>query len=235
MNSIKYSGDAVLDIISLHAPNRNRSIEKLIVKYLKLDDIDKRIRILEFGAGKGEFIRRFISRKNLELFAVEVDGSYLKNLSSIVKVFNSVDEISVELDCIYLIDVLEHLENDQFYLNQFYDRLKVGGRLFIYVPARMELYSAFDKKIGHFRRYTLKELRAKTMAAGFTIEEIRYHEFLGYGASWINKLIGNNGELIPSAVKLYDKFVVPLTNFIEKFIPAPIGKSIYLSAIRKEK
>lgn len=230
MNSIKYSGDAVLDIISLHAPNRNRSIEKLIVKNLKLDEIVHPIKILEFGAGKGEFIRRFISKKNLELFALEIDTSYVKSLSSSVKVFNSMDEVSVELDCIYLIDVLEHLENDQFFLNQFYDKLKVGGRLFIYVPARMELYSAFDKKIGHFRRYTLKELRAKTMAAGFTIEELRYHELLGYGALWINKLLSNSGDLNPTAVKLYDKLVVPFTNFIEKFIPAPIGKSIYLSA-----
>ena len=230
MNSIKYSGDAVLDIISLYAPNRNRSIEKLIVKNLKLDDIDRSVKILEFGAGKGEFIRRFISRKNLELFAVEIDSSYVKSLSSTVKVFNSMDEVSVELDCLYLIDVLEHLENDQFFLNQFYDKLKVGGRLFIYVPARMELYSAFDKKIGHFRRYTLKELRAKTLAAGFTIEELRYHELLGYGALWINKLLSKSGDLNPTAVKLYDKLVVPFTNYIEKFIQAPIGKSIYLSA-----
>ena len=233
MKSIKYSGDAVLDIISLHAPNRNRSIEKLIVKNLKLDDIDRSVKILEFGAGKGEFIRRFISRNNLELFAVEIDPSYVKNLSTIVKVFNSMDEVSVELDCIYLIDVLEHLENDQFFLNQFYEKLKVGGRLFIYVPARMELYSSFDKKIGHFRRYSLKELKAKAMAAGFTIETLRYHELFGYAALWINKLFIKNEDLNSSAVKLYDKFLVPVTNFIEKFITVPIGKSIYLSA-RKE-
>ena len=230
MNSVKYSGDTVLDIISLHAPNRNRSIEKLIVENLKLDVYNQTMKILEFGAGKGEFIRRFIPRKNLNLFAVEIDTSYVKSLSSIVKVFNSMDEVSVELDCIYLIDVLEHLENDQFFLKQFYDKLKVGGRLFIYVPARMELYSSFDKKIGHFRRYTLKELRTKATAEGFTIEELRYHELLGYGASWINKLFGNNGDLNPTAVKMYDKILVPLTNFIEKLIPVPIGKSIYLSA-----
>lgn len=233
MNSVKYSGDTVLDIISLHAPNRNRSIEKLIVENLKLDVYNQTMKILEFGAGKGEFIRRFIPRKNLNLFAVEIDTSYVKSLSSIVKVFNSMDEVSVELDCIYLIDVLEHLENDQFFLKQFYDKLKVGGRLFIYVPARMELYSSFDKKIGHFRRYSVKELKNKTSTAGFTIETLRYHDFFGYAALWINKLLSKNADLNSSAVKLYDKFLVPATNFIEKFITVPIGKSIYLSA-RKE-
>lgn len=233
MSLNQYSGNDVLDTMSKYAPNRNKSIEKLIVKNLKLDDIDQPVKILEFGAGKGEFIRRFICRKNLNLFAVEIDNSYAKSLSSIVKVFNSMDEVSIELDCIYLIDVLEHLENDQLFLNQFYDKLKVGGRLFIYVPARMELYSAFDKKIGHFRRYSLKELKAKTMAAGFTIETLRYHELFGYAALWINKLLSKNADLNSSAVKLYDKFLVPATNFIEKFINVPIGKSIYLSA-RKE-
>ena len=234
MNTTQYTGDDVLDIMSRYAPNRNRSIEKLIVKNLKLDKFNHPAKILEFGAGAGEFITRFISRKNLELFAVEIDPTYIKNLSNKVKVFNSIDEVPAELDCIYLIDVLEHLENDQFFLNRFYEKLKKGGRLFIYVPARMELYSPFDKKIGHFRRYTLKELKDKTVKAGFTIEIIRYHELLGYAASWINKLFSNSADLNPSAVKIYDRFLVPATNFLEKIISVPVGKSIYLSAIRKD-
>ena len=233
MSSTIYTGDDVLDIMSRYAPNRNKSIERLITSHLKLDELNGPTKILEFGAGKGEFIGRFTSRKNLELLAVEIDPTYLKNLSEKVIVYNSIEKVPSGLDCIYLIDVLEHLEDDRFYLKKFHDKLKSGGRLFIYVPARMELYTSFDKEIGHFKRYTLKELRSKVVEAGFKIDEIHYHEFLGYIAMWINKIIRNKHSLNPSLVKIYDKVLVPVTNFFERIIPAPIGKSIYLSAIRK--
>ena len=98
----------------------------------------------------------------------------------------------------------------------------------------MELYSSFDKKVGHIRRYSLNELKNKTSKAGFTIETIRYHEILGYAASWMNKIFSGSSDLNPTAVKIYDSAFVPLTNFIERFIPFPVGKSIYLSARRKD-
>ena len=234
MNDFHYTGDDALTILSQHAPNRNHSIEKLIIKYLKLNEANSSLKILDFGAGKGEFILRLLNHKNLELFAVEPNPKYNEALSKKVKVFNSIEEVPGEMDCIYLIDVLEHIENDEDYLKLFYDKLKIGGRLFIYVPARMELYSSFDKRIGHFRRYSLNELKTKTQKAGFKIEKIRYHELLGYFASWSNKIFSGSSDLNPTAVKIYDKILVPITNFIERFIRFPVGKSIYMSAIRKE-
>ena len=233
MTDSKYTGDDVLDIMSKYAPNRNKSIEKLITSYLKFDTIGGPAKVLEFGAGKGEFINRFIPRKNLELLAVEIDQSYLINLSEKVRVYDSIEKVPVGLNCIYLIDVLEHLEDDKYFLKRFHDKLKSGGRIFIYVPARMELYTSFDKKIGHFRRYTMKELKNKVSEAGFEIEIARYHELLGYVASWLNKISGDSPNLNPTSVKIYDKVLVPITNFFERIIPTPIGKSIYLLARKK--
>ena len=120
MSSYHYTGVDALEVMSKYAPNHNQSIEKLLIKNLKFDESSQSLKILEFGAGKGEFILRFISRKNLELFAVEIDPKFIKDLSNKIKVFRSIDEVPDGLDCIYLIDVLEHLENDQFILNCFY-------------------------------------------------------------------------------------------------------------------
>ena len=227
----QYEGDGVLDIMEKHAPNRNASVEKLISLHLKLDG-PTHLRILEFGAGKGEFIKRLIVRKNIEIEAVETDLSNIDTLSKTVKVYSSIDDVPEGLDCIYLIDVLEHLENDSYFLKSFFTKLKKNGRLFIYVPARMELYSEFDKKIGHYRRYTKKELKDKVIEAGFTLEVIRYHEVLGYFASMVNKITGGSPDLNVKAVKFYDKILVPSTNFIEKYIKVPVGKSLYLLATR---
>ena len=232
MTETKYSGDDVLDVMSKHAINRNNAIADIITRNLKLKDAPPGSRILEFGAGRGEFINRF-TNSNLDLSAVEIDPDYLKKFSSTVKAYGDINDVPPALDAIYLIDVLEHLEDDRYFLKQFYSKLKSGGRLFIYVPARMELYSDFDKKIGHFRRYTIGELKEKVLQAGFKIEDVRYHELLGYFASMLNKFTSKSADLNPSSVKAYDKFLVPPTNFLEKFVKPPFGKSIYLTATRE--
>jgi hypothetical protein len=167
------------------------------------------------------------------LAAVESDESYFHLLSTSVPSYRTLDEVPFAPDAIYLIDVLEHIEDDSALLDRFYDKLKTGGRLFIYVPARSELYSAFDEKIGHYRRYTLADLSGKVTSSGFVIEKVRYHDLLGYFASMMNKVFGSGKNFNPFAVRLYDKLLFPLTNVAERFIKAPFGKSIYLSG-RKE-
>ena len=39
-------------------------------------------------------------------------------------------------------------------------------------PAFQALYSEFDRKIGHFRRYRLSNLRAQLASTGFTVAQI---------------------------------------------------------------
>lgn len=231
MSDGKYSGDKVLDIMSANARNRNNAIEKLIRKYI-FDELSPNARVAEFGAGKGEFIFRFMNIPGIELSAIEVDKGYAAILSEKIKVYSSLNEIEGELDGIFLIDVLEHIEDDMQILKQLYDKLKKNGRLFIYVPARMELYSAFDKSIGHYRRYSKKKLRKIVTGAGFTISTVQYHDLFGYFASAANKMFSSNGQLNPRAVKIYDTLFFPVSSFVELFM-APIGKSIFLYASKE--
>lgn len=234
MNTLdfEYTGDDVLEVMSLCAPNRNNYIEKLIRKSFDLDTNSQKKNILEFGAGRGEFINRFKKDSLLNTFVVELDENYLNTLSQNHQGFSNIDELPDSMDFIYLIDVLEHLEHDEEFLSKFYQKLKPNGMLFIYVPARQELFSKFDEKIGHFRRYDKQGLNQKIVSAGFQLKKIQYHEFLGYGAAWYNKLFSSNGNLNPKAVKIYDKFIVPTTNLFEKFIPPFIGKSLYACAYK---
>ncbi|MBI2465073.1 methyltransferase domain-containing protein [Candidatus Shapirobacteria bacterium] len=229
---MKYTGDNVLDTMANCAINRNNSIYNLIVKYFNINNLSKPKSILEFGAGRGEFINRFLKFKNLTTFATELDKSYLKLLQQKHKSYIDLIQITQKIDYIFANDVLEHNKNDTEILIQMFQKLTTGGRLFIYVPARPELYSIFDKNIGHYRRYTIKDLRSKAIKAGFTIQKIQYHDFLGYFAAVFNKFT-SNGELNPSAVHFYDKQLFPISQFIEKLFPVPIGKSIMMVAIKK--
>jgi len=225
----KYGGDNVLDVMSKFAVNRNNYIEKLIRKNLGLNNLSEKKTLLEFGAGRGEFINRFANDPMLETIAVELDPDYVKNLSLKHKTYADFEKVP-PVDFIYLIDVLEHLEHDEDFLKRFYAKLKPGGRLFIYVPARMELFTEFDNEIGHYRRYVYKDLRDKIKRAGFNLRVIRYHEIIGYFAQLANKLIVGKTDLNPKSLKIYDNILVPSSNFLERFIPVPIGKSLYAMA-----
>jgi hypothetical protein len=63
-----------------------------------------------------------------------------------------------ELDGIMMMDVLEHVEDDRQFFNAAVGKLKDNGTIFITVPAYQFLFSTFDTKVGHFRRYSRKRL-----------------------------------------------------------------------------
>ena len=226
---MKYNGNEVLNVMSKYATNRNNAIFSQIYKTFKLTSLLKQKTILEFGAGKGEFIDRFLNIKNLTTFALEIDKTYLKILRKKHKIFSNINRIPKKVDYIFAIDVLEHIANDQKCLNQLFQILKENGRLFIYVPAGPMLYSAFDKNIGHCRRYRLGELVSKVTKAGFSVKKASYHDFLGYFAAFFNKLT-SRGNLNSLAVHIYDKYFFPLSLFLERLFPCPFGKSIILVA-----
>src|SRR6202042_1631471 len=73
-----------------------------------------------------------------------------------------------------LINVLEHIEDDEGALKQLAGLLEPGGRLVLWVPAFEFLYSDFDRRIGHHRRYRLPELRDRISRAGLEVLDIRY-------------------------------------------------------------
>lgn len=226
---MKYTGDKVLDTMSKCAINRNNTIHSLIFKAFKLTSLFKHKTILEFGAGRGEFINRFSNIKYLTTSALEVDNTYLNILKKKHKTYGNIRQITKKIDYVFAIDVLEHVKDDTEILTQIYQILKKNGRLFIFVPARTELYSNFDKHIGHYRRYMLEDIKLKVNKVGFSIEKATYHDFLGYFAAVFNKLT-SKGELSSSAVYLYDKYFFPFSMFLEKLFRCPFGKSIILVA-----
>jgi SAM-dependent methyltransferase len=71
-------------------------------------------------------------------------------------------------------DVLEHIEDDQEFLQTVRRLLVPNGRLYITVPAYNFLWSVEDTHIGHHRRYTLSGLAARLASAGFRCESSTY-------------------------------------------------------------
>lgn len=77
-------------------------------------------------------------------------------------------------DAVTLLDVLEHIEDDDVFLAEIFEHLPQGAHLFLTVPAGQWLFSDWDVKLGHHRRYGRNQLRSVVGAAGFEILSATY-------------------------------------------------------------
>ena len=220
-----YSGVSTLEVMS-HAKNYNASIKKLISNGVEKE---REQTIVDFGAGMGEF-SFFLKGKNF--FAVEPD-SVLNNklVSQNVQTKNMSDFDRDSIDFIYSINVLEHIDDDEFVLEQFFRSIKQQGKLFIYVPAFMFLWTELDTSVGHFRRYSKKDLIAKIEAAGFKVTKVRYADSLGYILLTLHKLIFHKFSLEKRKLIIFDRLIFPLSIMLDNMLLNRLfGKNLYVYA-----
>jgi SAM-dependent methyltransferase len=90
-------------------------------------------------------------------------------------------------DGVILLNVLEHIDDDDAALRQAVRILKPGGVAAIEVPAGPNLYDIYDKQLMHFRRYRMADLIRKVRASGLEILERSHLGCFLYPAFWIVK------------------------------------------------
>jgi SAM-dependent methyltransferase len=93
-------------------------------------------------------------------------------------------------DIVVLLNVLEHIEDDNKALLHVARILKPGGTAIIEVPAGPDLYDVYDKQLQHFRRYRLQDLVRQVEAAGMTVIEKSHLGFFIYPGFWWTKKRG---------------------------------------------
>ena len=75
-------------------------------------------------------------------------------------------------DSVVCLNVVEHVEDDLGALRNIFSALKPGGRAMILVPQDQKAYGTLDEVLGHYRRYSEAQLRARMETAGFEVERI---------------------------------------------------------------
>jgi hypothetical protein len=128
---------------------------------------------------------------------------------------------------IYL-NVLEHIEDDLGELRAARTLLKPGGHLLIFVPAHAWLMSALDRQFGHHRRYSLRGLERLCRAAGLDVVTHRHFDLMGILPWWLRYRLLGSMKMEPSAVRLYDRFMVPIARAAETRVRPPMGKNILM-------
>ncbi len=71
---------------------------------------------------------------------------------------------------VVLLDVIEHMEDPVVVLKNAAETLSTEGGIIITVPAYPKLYSDWDRKLGHFRRYTKSTFRQQAEQAGLKVK-----------------------------------------------------------------
>jgi len=129
-------------------------------------------------------------------------------------------------DTILYIDVLEHIEDHKSEMKLAWERLNKGGRIIVLSPAFQFLYSPFDEKIGHFRRYTKKSLRDTAPDLKDRLVKLKYLDSVGLLASLVNSLFMKISDPTLEQIKIWDTFMVPVSNKIDFLFSAFVGKQV---------
>jgi SAM-dependent methyltransferase len=201
-------------------------------------------RVVEVGAGTGSFSELLLEHKPQSLSLIEPSQRMYKYLTANVARIKTEAEVNTynavftdvaqkirldqRPDSIIYVNVLEHVENDRAELAAMRDTLDDKGRIFIFVPALRWLYGAFDKQVGHYRRYAKDELETKCKDSGFKLIKSCYFDFAGVAPWWIKYRLLKSDSLESGAIRFYDKLVVPITKTFESVITPPLGKNILL-------
>ncbi len=196
--------------------------------------------VLEVGAGHGTFTEILASQAT-RVVASDLSGRCAAVLAERFATVPNVEIIhgGIEacasggpFDTAVLVNVLEHIEGDDAALVHLSELLTTGGRLILWVPAFAALYSEFDRKVGHFRRYQLARLKSQLVRAGYMVEEIRYANSIGVIAWWVVACLLRRTPTGRSSVQAFDRYLVPVVKWLESKRRPPFGQSIFAVAIR---
>ena len=192
MERVVYDRMAELDERHWWYRARRQILAALIRRKLKLAP---GARILEIGCGTGHNV--LMLKEFGEVDAIEIDEAArtlaTERLGKPVGSAPLPELTGVEdgrYDLVAILDVLEHVPEDQAALESIARKLKPGGRILITVPAHPWMWSAHDVVNHHQRRYTKRTLREVIARAGLRIELMSYFNSLLFPLAAAARLAG---------------------------------------------
>lgn len=135
-------------------------------------------------------------------------------------------------DSIFLLNVIEHLEDDAAALHNCNYLLKPSGHLIVLTPAYNWLYCKLDKELGHYKRYRLKEIQKFFLQESLTLLEGHYFNFAGitgwllFGKIFKQKSLGTEMSVFNA--------LVPAARLADKLVLKKIGLSVIVAGIKNK-
>jgi len=139
--------------------------------------------LLDVGCGAGGFLRRCLDdglRAPDDVLGLDVDAASVaaaRKRGVHAEVMPAADLSSVlpaPPAAITMLDVLEHIEDPHPLLEDLRAAAAPGAMLVVLVPALKALWSPWDDRLGHFRRYDRSMIRDTLSRAGWKVRHTRY-------------------------------------------------------------
>lgn len=229
--AVAVAGDTLLQSVVLdglnEAPNYRRWLASLAEPYLGHDP-------LEIGSGTGDYAAQW-AQPGRRFTATEADPARLALLrqrfadDDLVTVTELALPTTVEAEhtAVVALNVLEHIDDDLGALEACRRLVRPGGAVVIIVPAFEFAMSAFDREIGHVRRYRVADVRQRMRAVGLWTGEIRYVNPLGLAAWFVGMRMCRLRPGAGPALRFWDRFVVPTAQRWESNRRPLFGQSVF--------
>jgi len=186
-------------------------------------------RVLELGAGIGTLTGQFIPR---DLYvASDINPQYLRYLKSYamgkpylhvakVDAGRSDDFVSFvgAFDTVLMVNVLEHVADEQLALHNVHAALAPGGRAVILVPQHPELFNSLDVALEHRERYTASGLRDSLERADFQVERVFDFNRTAVPGWWFNGSVLRRKRFTRVQLKILE-VMIPLIRRFDGILP----------------
>jgi SAM-dependent methyltransferase len=215
---------------------RNFIIKELTRKYANLKKGDT---VLDVGCGTGGFAKKISDLYNpvcMDTSPLALDYCRKRGLNQLHRgILSDFPKEQYDIKGVFMLDVVEHIEDDKRVIAEVYDMLPSGGAFIASVPAYMWLWSRHDKMHMHYRRYTKKSFNELLSSQGFNITYSTYFNTLLFTPAVLkrywDKITGEKGEykpvddVSPLLNKIFTKIFKSEASLL-KFMKFPFGVSI---------
>ena len=187
-------------------------------------------RVLELGAGIGNMTQHLARGRKIYV-ASDIDAEHIARLRVRFRGRPNLEIRRCDLcdaadfqplrgsfDSVVCLNVVEHVQDDLGALRNIFSALKPGGRAIILVPQDQNAYGTLDEVLGHCRRYSEAQLRARMEAAGFTVERMLHFNRVTRPGWRFNGQILKRRSFGRFQLKVFDA-LVPLWRRIDGYLP----------------
>jgi len=211
------------------------SRREIVKQAVNKNKLTAKSKILDAGCGEGTMLS-FLQSKFPNSFGIDnsvyaLEFCKKRGLSNL-KLANLEKKIPFKnnfFNAIVCLEVIEHTNNDNNVVKEFYRVLKQGGKLFLTVPAYNFLWSKHDESIAHKRRYDRGQLKILLFQNDFKVITASYFfSFLLLPAIFIHPK-----KETAAVNKLISSFLLALCSLerqILNYFSLPFGISIIVVA-----
>jgi SAM-dependent methyltransferase len=202
-------------------------------------------KIIELGSGIGN-ISTFFIRDKKDIVLSDLRDNYRQylmdkfhlpepNVRSVDMVHDNFEKEYADLlgqfDTVFALNVVEHIEDHHLAMRNAAKLLKKNGNLIILVPAYQWLCNAFDRELGHYRRFTKKTL-SLFIPNNVELVKMRYFNFAGIPGWFVSGSILKKKEISPNAMRLFNR-ALPIVKLTDLILFKKVGLSVWFVARKK--